>query len=313
MSMLSRDKQLPPTQQMAQTLVTRCEMGEKDACMQLQNSSFGYRLQGGQQAQARLAPAGLRSSGMLMGSGRGLAEDKAKSKGFMANLTDAYKNVYAKSPSASKYKANEKAQNALGQVSNWINTQPRSQREGLRDDFVNIVNNTAKKMSSKYATGVGIQKAVNAMRDRGYEGVYYKNPGNGRHPMVEGAKKYATGGDVQMDENTLLAPPEMMMEEGTAPPQEGEEWLPLAEVLGEEKFAEVAMLAQEFPVVAELAEMAMKTSDGFVEGPGGPTEDMVPARLSDGEFIFSAAAVEEIGLENLEAMHNEARAKAGAM
>jgi hypothetical protein len=247
----------------------------------------------------------------MLGSGRLGAKDKAQSKAFLANLTDTYKNVYAGAAHVKKYRANEKAQNALGQVSGWINTQPRSEREKLRDDFVNIVNRTARNMSSRFAVGVGVETAVNAMRKKGYEGVYYKDPGNGRYPQVKGAKKYATGGDVEMDENTLLAPPEMM-EEDTAP-QEGEEWLPLAEILGEQKFLEVATLAQEFPVVAELAEMAMQTSDGFVEGPGGPTEDMVPARLSDGEFIFSAAAVEEIGLENLEAMHNEARAKAGAM
>jgi len=49
------------------------------------------------------------------------------------------------------------------------------------------------------------------------------------------------------------------------------------------------------------------TEEGLIKGPGGPEDDEVLARLSDGEFVFSAEAVEVIGLEKLEAMHNRAR------
>jgi hypothetical protein len=178
MSMLNKLTNEQRTKQKEmQTIYNRCEMGDKDACLFLQNGRDGYLLQGGMAQQAQVAPLGLKSSGM------------------------------------------------------------------------------------------------------------------------------AEGGEA------LLAAPEEMAEEEMP----GIEWAPLADVLGEEKFVQIAMLAEEFPVVAELAEMAMKTSDGFVEGEGGPKEDMVPARLSDGEYVISAAAVKEIGLENLEALHNEARAKAGAM
>ena len=47
----------------------------------------------------------------------------------------------------------------------------------------------------------------------------------------------------------------------------------------------------------------MQTSDGTVGGVGGPKDDLVPARLSPGEFIFSAEAVEALGLEKLEELH----------
>lgn len=41
---------------------------------------------------------------------------------------------------------------------------------------------------------------------------------------------------------------------------------------------------------------------GEVDGKGTGTSDEIPARLSDGEFVFTAKAVEAIGVENLERM-----------
>ena len=34
---------------------------------------------------------------------------------------------------------------------------------------------------------------------------------------------------------------------------------------------------------------------GRVKGPGGPREDMVPAKLSNGEFVMTARAVRGLG------------------
>lgn len=45
---------------------------------------------------------------------------------------------------------------------------------------------------------------------------------------------------------------------------------------------------------------------GEVEGPGTGTSDSVKARLSDGEFVFTAKAVEQIGADNLMAIMKEA-------
>lgn len=52
------------------------------------------------------------------------------------------------------------------------------------------------------------------------------------------------------------------------------------------------------------------TGEGPVEGPGTGVSDDIPARLSDGEFVFTAKAVEEIGADKLEAMMMEAEANA---
>jgi hypothetical protein len=49
---------------------------------------------------------------------------------------------------------------------------------------------------------------------------------------------------------------------------------------------------------------------GPVEGPGSGVSDSIPARLSDGEFVFTAKAVEEIGEDALMSMMKEAEAAA---
>ena len=52
------------------------------------------------------------------------------------------------------------------------------------------------------------------------------------------------------------------------------------------------------------------TGSGTVEGPGTGKSDSIPARLSDGEFVFTAKATEEIGSDNLMLMMKEAEAQA---
>jgi hypothetical protein len=66
------------------------------------------------------------------------------------------------------------------------------------------------------------------------------------------------------------------------------------------------MLSVIFDKVVETA--SEFTGDGPVEGPGTGVSDDIPARLSDGEFVFTAKAVEEIGADKLEAMMMEAEA-----
>ena len=50
------------------------------------------------------------------------------------------------------------------------------------------------------------------------------------------------------------------------------------------------------------------TGSGTVEGPGTGKSDSIPARLSDGEFVFTTKATEEIGADNLMSMMKDAEA-----
>jgi len=89
----------------------------------------------------------------------------------------------------------------------------------------------------------------------------------------------------------------------------------MEEALSEE---EEEMLMSKLEQDEELAMLFDKVIDvaqefagaGPVEGPGSGVSDSIPARLSDGEFVFTAKAVEEIGADNLMAMMKDAEMKA---
>ena len=56
------------------------------------------------------------------------------------------------------------------------------------------------------------------------------------------------------------------------------------------------------------------TGAGEVEGPGTGVSDSIPARLSDGEFVFTKKATDQMGSDNLQEMMDDAeRAYDGGM
>ena len=52
------------------------------------------------------------------------------------------------------------------------------------------------------------------------------------------------------------------------------------------------------------------SGSGSVEGPGTERSDSIPARLSDGEFVMTAKAANEIGPDNLQGMMEQAELEA---
>ena len=65
------------------------------------------------------------------------------------------------------------------------------------------------------------------------------------------------------------------------------------------------------PELSVMFDKLMETATEFsgsgpVEGPGSEVSDSIPARLSDGEFVMTADATEEIGADNLQRMMGEA-------
>ena len=87
------------------------------------------------------------------------------------------------------------------------------------------------------------------------------------------------------------------------------------EALNEE---EEAMLMNELENNPQLSMLFDKVMDvaiefsgsGPVEGPGSEISDSIPARLSDGEFVFTAKAVDVLGADNLMSLMKQAEAKA---
>jgi len=69
-----------------------------------------------------------------------------------------------------------------------------------------------------------------------------------------------------------------------------------------------ARLSKIFDQVVESA--AEFSGSGPIEGPGTEVSDSIPARLSDGEFVFTAKATEEIGEDVLMSMMKDAETAA---
>ena len=128
---------------------------------------------------------------------------------------------------------------------------------------------------------------------------------------------YAEGGSVDMPEDTYPNIPEDEMDEvlsSQLPDNEMEEEYTdyvLSEAL-DEKEQEYLMAALEqdgklssiFDKVMDIAgEFA---GDGAVEGPGDGTSDSIPARLSDGEFVFTKKSVDVIGADELQEAMDDA-------
>ena len=74
------------------------------------------------------------------------------------------------------------------------------------------------------------------------------------------------------------------------------------------KLEQDEQLSMLFDKVLEVA--SEFAGSGPVEGPGSGVSDSIPARLSDGEFVFTAKAAKEIGADELMRMMKDAEMKA---
>jgi hypothetical protein len=131
-----------------------------------------------------------------------------------------------------------------------------------------------------------------------------------KEPMVE---------EPMMDEPMMDEPEEdMMPEEEMLPDDEMEdEYLDfiLDEALDNDEEEYLMSQLQDNDRLSEIFDKVIDVAQEFagsgpVEGPGSGVSDSIPARLSDGEFVFTAKAVEEIGADNLMAMMKDAEMKA---
>ena len=125
------------------------------------------------------------------------------------------------------------------------------------------------------------------------------------------------GGPMSMDDQmkaALVIPVESEMESDDDMEDNYTKFI-MEEALTEE---EEDMLMSKLEQDEELAMLFDKVIDvaqefagsGPVEGPGSGVSDSIPARLSDGEFVFTAKATEQIGADELMRMMKDAEAAA---
>ena len=150
---------------------------------------------------------------------------------------------------------------------------------------------------------VGKQKELDANNDGQISGEDFK--------LLREQKQ--EGGSMSMDDQMQMA-----MNQPMLPDEEMEDnYLDfiIDEALTEEeedmltsKLEQDEQLSMLFDKVLEVA--SEFAGSGPVEGPGSGVSDSIPARLSDGEFVFTAKATKEIGADELMRMMKDAEANA---
>ena len=128
-------------------------------------------------------------------------------------------------------------------------------------------------------------------------------------------KQKAEGGEIDDQMLMVMTPPMESNMESDDDMEDNYTRFIMEEALSEE---EEDMLTSKLEQDEELSMLFDKIIDvaqefagsGPVEGPGSGVSDSIPARLSDGEFVFTAKAVEEIGEDTLMSMMKDAEAAA---
>ena len=137
------------------------------------------------------------------------------------------------------------------------------------------------------------------------------------NPLLSTRQIRKEGGSLLADDmETPMMPEEMPEMDSDSDMEENYTRFIMDEALSEE---EEDMLVSKLEQDEELQMLFDKVIDvaqefagsGPVDGPGTGVSDDIPARLSDGEFVFTAKAVEEIGEDVLMSMMKEAEAAAG--
>ena len=158
----------------------------------------------------------------------------------------------------------------------------------------------------------------NKVRIKYKDGEEVKLPNKGLQDLAKEAPEVVErmlaqeGGSMDDQMKMAMNQPEMMPDEEM---EDNYTKFIMEEALNEE---EEDMLTSKLEQDEELSMLFDKIIDvaqefagsGPVEGPGSGVSDSIPARLSDGEFVFTAKAVEEIGADNLMAMMKDAEMKA---
>ena len=135
-------------------------------------------------------------------------------------------------------------------------------------------------------------------------------------------KKKEEGGDMEEQMNALaisVEPAQVEInEEPMIPDEEMEEDYVdyvMQETLSNEDRNYLISALEKDDRLSEIFDQVVESATEFsgsgpIEGPGSGRSDSIPARLSDGEFVFTAKATEEIGEDALMSMMKDAEASA---
>ena len=140
--------------------------------------------------------------------------------------------------------------------------------------------------------------------------------------ILKGRKVFQEGGTLMMptegipeDTYPNIPPEEMAEAEASQLPDNEMEGdyikFVMDESLNDEEQDYLAGALQNDPMLSDIMDKVITTASEFsgageVDGPGTGVSDSIPARLSDGEFVFTKKATDQIGAENLQVMMDDA-------
>lgn len=141
--------------------------------------------------------------------------------------------------------------------------------------------------------------------------------------VLKGRGVFAEGGNVDKQMSMLMEEPveEPMLSDEDMPmipdEQMEEDYVDyvMEETLSNEDRNYLISALEKDDRLSEIFDQVVESATEFsgsgpIEGPGNEKSDSIPARLSDGEFVFTAKASEEIGEDNLMSMMKDAEASA---
>lgn len=182
--------------------------------------------------------------------------------------------------------------------------------DGLRKDYLELTEDEKSSLSKKFYESMEENSKVK-LSDKEFDMLMWNEVGDGStdyKPFYQMPEEYliekgfyreqkAEGGEMLPDEEMEQNFVDFVISEALSPEEKS---------MLEEQLEANPELSIMFDKVVETA--SEFTGAGPVEGPGTGTSDDIPARLSDGEFVFTAKAVEQIGADNLMQMMKDAEA-----
>ena len=137
--------------------------------------------------------------------------------------------------------------------------------------------------------------------------------------LASDRQQYQVGGMPPLPPEMLALPPpqEAMPQEAILPDEQMEDGyldFVVSQSLNEEEENYLMNSLEADPRLSIIFDKIMDTATEFsgagpVDGPGSEVSDSIPARLSDGEFVLTAKATDELGTDNVQAMMDEAEAR----
>ena len=137
-----------------------------------------------------------------------------------------------------------------------------------------------------------------------------------------GYQAYAEGGEVEDKGMTIpeLSPEaetsmEMQMEDAMTPSEDNdmnvEAQVDTSVLTSDEEQLLEEVIEMHPNIMDVIVKLTTKefTGEGEVDGPGTGTSDSIPAMLSDGEFVFTAKATKQLGVDRLRKMMKSAEAE----